>query len=156
MSVKRQLKLVSVMCPYVRFRLSSVLRFLVPPEDSSRNWDEIMIVGLFHHSPSVLTTATECCHHKRNCVIAVTRSYDLISFESLRIFAIWWSSLLKCNLFIMVAVLTHTLTLTPPVGRWCICQCWKQCQNEKENWRIVPAIRCLDTSAKNTIHHHHC
>ena len=98
MFVKRQLKLVSVMRPYVRFRLSSVLGFLVPPEDSSRDWDEIVIVGLFLHSSSDLTTATGCCHHTRNCVTVLTGSCDLLSFESLRIFANWWSSLLKCNL----------------------------------------------------------
>ena len=46
----------------------------------------------------------------------------------------------------MVADLSYTLT--PPVERWCLRQRWKRCQNEKENWRIVPAIRRLDTSVK--------
>ena len=46
----------------------------------------------------------------------------------------------------MVADLSYTLT--PPVEWWCLLQRWKRCQNEKENWRIVPAIRRLDTSAK--------
>ena len=154
MFVKRQLKLVSVMRPYVRFRLSSVLGFLVPHECSSRNWEEIMMLWLFYHSTSDLTTATGCCHYTRSSVTAITGFCDLLSFELLRIFAIWWASLLKCNLYIMVAVLIHTLT--PPVERWCFRQRWKRCQNEKGNWRVVPAIRRLDTSAKNTIHHHHC
>ena len=88
MFVKRQLKLVLAMHPYLVLNFSSVLRFLVPPEDSSGNGDEIMIVGLFYHSPSDLTAAIQCCHHTRNSVTAITGSCDLISFESLRMFFI--------------------------------------------------------------------
>ena len=131
---------------YFWLHLSSVLGFPIPREGStSRNWDEIMVVGLFLHSSSDLTTATGCCRHTRQCVTVITGSCDLLSFELLRIFAIWWASLLKCNLYSMVVVLTHTLT--PPVERWCLRQRWKRCHNEKENWRIVPAIRYIDTPA---------
>ena len=115
--VKRQLKWVPAMDLHLRLHLSAVLGFFVPPGGSSRNWDEIIIVGWFYDSLSDLPTATGCYHHTRNCVIVITGSCDLLSFESLRIFAIWWSSLLKCNLYIMVAVLTHTLTLTPSLWK---------------------------------------
>ena len=145
MFVKRQLKLVPAMHPHLWLHLSSVLGYLIPPEGSSCNWDEIVIVGLFLHSPSDLITGTGCCHHTRNCVTVITRSCDLLSFESLRIFAIWWSSLLKCNLYILVAVLTHTLTftltLTPPVNRWCIRQRWERCHDQK---RIEESCQRLD------------
>ena len=140
--------------PYFRLHLPLVLEFLVPPEGSSLNWDEIMIVGLFFYSPSDLTTATRCSHHTRNCVTAITGSCDSVSFESLRIFAISWSSLLKCKLYVMVADLTYTLI--PPVERWCLRQRWKEYQNDKENWRIAPAIRCIETSVNNTIEFYYC
>ena len=68
------------MHPYFRLHLSSVLGFHVPSEGASRNVSEIMTAGLFCYSPSDLTTATGCCHHKRHFV--TVKLDRVISFVS--------------------------------------------------------------------------
>ena len=93
------------------FIFRSVLGFLVPPEGSPRNlrwnYDRGMILSLIlwsHHCDWMLSSYETFCDSE-------TGSCDFISFESLRIFAIWWSSLLKGNPKILLADLTLTLIL---------------------------------------------
>ena len=138
------------MHPYFRLHLSSVLGFLAPPEGSSPNWDEAMIVGLFRHLPSDLTTGTGCCHHTKNRVRVITGSCDLLSFGIIENL---------CHLVMLVAEVQSIYYgccsyahphphLHPSCEKVVPSSTLKKMSWRKENWRIVPEIRCLDTSAK--------